>query len=57
MIERNSLRGIEREDFVEKVFELANFSHLLFGEILICDQLLLEISDWLNDTHDNDFIL
>lgn len=57
MVQWYPFRRVKGENFIQKIFKLTNFSHLLFREILIGYEFLLQIATWLNDTHNNDFIL
>lgn len=57
VIERYTLRWIERKHFVEEILELNNFAHLFFGKILIRNELLLKVAIRLDDLNDNDLIL
>lgn len=57
MVERDALGWVEREDFVEQILQLTNLAHLILGQILIRYQLLLQVPDGLDDTHDDDFFL
>lgn len=57
VVERDALGWVEREDFVEQILQLTNLAHLILGQILIRYQLLLQVPDGLDDTHDDDFFL
>lgn len=57
VIERYAFGGIEREDFVEEVLELHDLAQLLFRQVLVGDQLLLEVSCRFDDVNHHDFVL
>lgn len=57
VVERYAFGGIEREDLVQKVLELHDLAQLLFGQVLVGNQLLLEVPRRLDDVDHNNLLL
>lgn len=57
VIERYAFGGVEREDFVEEVLELHHLAQLLFRQVLVGDELLLEVPRRLYDVNNDDLVL
>lgn len=57
VIERYAFGGIEREDFVEKVLQLHDLAQLLFRQVLVGNQLLLQIPRRFDDVNHDNFVL
>lgn len=57
VIERYAFGGVEREDFVEEVLELHHLAQLLFRQVLVGDELLLEVPRRLYDVNHDDLVL